>query len=53
MKSGSGFDSAAPSGLKAPLGIDPIMDFDFANHIVESVGQSLLVIGERLALKLF
>ncbi len=46
MKFGSGFDNATPSGLQAPLGIGPVLDFDFANHMVESIGQSLLAIGE-------
>ncbi len=47
MKSDSGTDSITPSGPQAPMGLNPVLDFDFANHIVESVGQSLLVTGEN------
>ncbi|MFB3765827.1 MAG: sensor histidine kinase [Methanotrichaceae archaeon] len=46
MRSGSGTDSIIPSGPHAPMGLNPVLDFDFVNNIVESVGQSLLVTGE-------
>ena len=47
MKSDSGSNNGNPSGLQAPIGVDTVSDFDFANSIVESVGQSLLVTGEN------
>jgi PAS domain S-box-containing protein len=47
MRSNSGTDDKTPCGLQAPMKIDPVSEFDFANNIVESVGQSLLVTAEN------
>lgn len=47
MKSVSGSDNGNPSGLQAPMGVDIVLDFDFVNNIVESVGHGLLVTGEN------
>lgn len=47
MKAGCGSDNTTQLDQQAPMGIDPVLDFEFANHIVESVGQSLLVAREN------
>lgn len=47
MKSITSNEKTAPSDMQLPLGINLIPNFDFANCIIESVGQSLLVTGEN------
>ena len=43
MRSDSGNESKTASGWRAPAGTNLVLDSDFANHIVDSVGQGLLV----------
>ncbi|MGA9099397.1 MAG: histidine kinase dimerization/phosphoacceptor domain -containing protein [Methanotrichaceae archaeon] len=47
MKSVSDTDNLNPSSPQMPIGTIPILDLDFANQIVESAGQSLLITGEN------
>lgn len=47
MRFGSGTDSTPLSSSEEPMGADLLSNFDFANRIVESVGQSILITGEN------